>query len=157
MFFVIFLFLLSIIDYFIGYYFPLSFFCFQPQLFLTTVLSFFFLKNRNKKIIKYLFLGILIYDILFSRIYFFNTVIFFFLYQVIFFITKQIHFSFISYFIGMLFSFFCYFFFQFFFLSLIGIQQFSSFFFFSTIIISFFPFHVIYSIFLYYFLGIKSA
>lgn len=153
-----FLLILALIDYLTGYYLPflpVVFSYFQPQLFLTTLLSFFILKNKNKKLIKYLFLSIFVYDLLFGKIYFLKLVFFFFLYQILLFFQKKIHFCLVTYLIFMIFSFLFYYVCQYIILLEIGTIGYSFIFFLQTIS-HFLIIHVIYSIILYYFLGIKG-
>lgn len=152
------LFFLALIDYLFGYFVPFlpTFFTYlQSQLFITTVLSFFLLKSQNKKMITLLFVGIFIYDLLFSRIYFFRIITLFLLYRMILYLKKIFHLSFFSYFVLMIISFWFYFLFQYLILFGIGITQRSVFYIFpifSHFIIS----HVIYGTILYYILGIKK-
>lgn len=154
----IFLPFLILIDYWWSYYAPFlpSFFSYlQPQLFITTVLSLFFLRMKNKQVIKFLFIGICIYDVLFSRIYFFRLVTLFLIYRMIPYFKKYFQPDFISYLFFMIFALVFYFLFQYVILLGIGITR-RSFCYAFSIIIHSASFHVIYGIILYYFLGIKK-
>lgn len=152
------LFFLALIDYLFGYFvsfLPAFFTYLQSQFFITTILSFFLLKSQNKKMIMFLFVGILIYDLLFSRIYFFRTITLFLLYRMILYLKRFFHLRFFSYFVFMIISFWFYFLFQYLILFGIGITQ-RSIFYLVCVFSHFIIFHVIYSTILYYILGIKK-
>lgn len=147
----------ALLDDWIMYYLPFLptiFSYLQPQFFITTILAFFLLRNQNKKKMIYVFIIILVYDLLFSRIYFFRLVTLLLIYKVILCFQKQFELHFLSYIVFMILSFFCYFFFQYLVLFGIGILE-HSILYFMSIFVHFLSFHVVYSIILYFILGIK--
>lgn len=144
-------------DYWFSYYLPFLpsvFSYFQPQFFITTILSFFLLETENKKVIRSLFIAIFIYDILFSRIYLFTLVAFLLFYQFILYFQKHFHFYFVSYIFFMIFGFVFYFLFQYIVLFGIGVTE-RSFVTVFSVLLHFISIHVIYGTILYYILGIK--
>lgn len=147
----------ALLDYWFSYYLPFLPDCFsylQPQLFLTTILSFFILKIENKKVISLLFMLLFFYDILFSRTCFFKLVTFFLLYRFILYFQRHFHFYYVSYIFFMIFAFVFYFLFQYTILLGIGITDRSLLSVF-LLLLHLISFHVIYSTILYYILGIK--
>ncbi len=155
---IFYLFLSFLVDFWLEYYLPFlpDFFIFlQPMLFVTTVLSFLILKSKNKKILKLLFVSILIYDLLFSRIYFLRFIIFLFLYKMISYLKQYWNFSFFSYIMLIILGLIGYLFLQYIILLGIGIIDYSISFLFRVVFHSLLL-NVIYGMILYSFLGIKK-
>lgn len=147
-----------IIDLYLNYYLPFLpniFFYLKPLFFVTTIIVYTMLEYQNKKKIKLLFGMIVIYDILFSKIYMMYSIIFIILYQIISSLNQKWNhsfFSFIAIFILSLISFI-----SMKYIILVGsgfINQPLSFL--INQIIQLFLLNVLYSIILYYFLGIKK-
>lgn len=89
-----------IIDFLWQYYLPyFPVFCsyLKPLLFITTCLIFMAFESSNHKKMKLLFGISVIYDLLFSKIYFLRTIIFLILYQIIRYWKKHWNFTFLSF------------------------------------------------------------
>lgn len=147
-----------IIDLYLNYYLPFLpnvFFYLKPLLFITTMIVFIMLEYQNQKKLKFLFGIVIVYDLLFSKIYFLHPFIFILLYKIISYLNQRWNNSFLSF--VAIFTLSLITFISIKYIILIGIgfinQSLS---FLVNQITQFFILNVLYSIILYYFLGIKK-
>lgn len=155
---IIVIFLSLIIDLYLNYYLPFlpSFFSYlKPLLFITTIIIFIMLEYQNKKKIKFLFAIIIIYDLLFSKVYLLYPVIFIILYKIISYLNKRWNNTFFSFTTIFMLSLIIFISMQYIILVGIGFINQSISFLINQILQSIIL-NVSYSIILYYFLGIKK-
>lgn len=153
------LFIISlIIDFIINYYLPFlpSFLIYlKPLLFISTIISYIIFFNNKKNMIKKISIIIILYDLFFCNIKFMCILTFYILYFIITFLMRKIKLSFSTYIFLFLFSLILYLSIKYLILVLTGISNYSIFFLLNQISYSVI-FNVFYSLFLYYFFGLKK-
>lgn len=147
-----------ILDIIINYYLPFlpSFFSYlQPLLFISTIIFFIMIEYRNKKKLRFLFIMVVIYDLLFNKIYFLYPIIFILLYRIIAYLKKRLNNSFFSFIMIFILSLIIFISIKYMVLMILGITNKSLLFMYNQII-KILLLNIVYSIILYYFLGIKN-
>lgn len=147
-----------IMDLCFGYYLPFfsTFFTyFKPLLFITTGIVYLILEHQNKKKMKILLNSIIIYDLLFNKVYFLYLIIFILLYKVISYLNNRWNHSIFTFLVTLVFALIIFLTAQYFILIGINVIQKPVSFLLDQIITSLFL-NILYSLILYYFLGIKK-
>lgn len=147
-----------ILDTFLHYHLPFLpsyFLYFQPLLLVTTLLTYLILENKNRQKLKTMAIIIIIYDFLFSKIYFLSFIIFFILYKIISYLKKRWNNSFFSFLILLILSINSFIIFKYLLLTVLNVINYSFSFLINEVIKSLIL-NILYGIILYYFIGIKK-